>query len=336
MGAVRPDWWDDEVAKLGVAAADGRWRVREVVALALQRLLDADWDRTVRVLLAWAAADDALVVRAAAAAVAEPPLLRSEDRWAAAAQVQRRAVERLRAYPAQARRVPPVRVLRQALGFTVSVVVAASGDFALLEDMATSGDPDPIGVGLPEVGVCWGGRRNMEGARGVHRVALGLHHPVAGGVLLFQDDAELHTDGSVDQDGPAGRRDIGNRLGVLAGIQPALDHHQAGRLLPEVGAVEGAEPDVVVIAWYRTGGLRARAGGDQSDQQEQCGGNHAENASLQLVLLGKRRSAGAAGAADHESERGTGRPAGPGRASAAPPAASGMLTALPGPPPLKQ
>jgi hypothetical protein len=32
-------------------------------------------------------------------------------------------------------------VLRQALGFTISVVVAA-GDFALLEDMASSGDPD--------------------------------------------------------------------------------------------------------------------------------------------------------------------------------------------------
>jgi hypothetical protein len=34
VGAVRPDWWDDEVAKLGNAATDGRWRVREVVALA--------------------------------------------------------------------------------------------------------------------------------------------------------------------------------------------------------------------------------------------------------------------------------------------------------------
>src|SRR5262245_9798646 len=70
VGSVRPDWWDDEVAKLRVAATDGRWRVREVVAQALQRLLDADWDRTVQVLLDWAAADDALVVRAAAAAVA--------------------------------------------------------------------------------------------------------------------------------------------------------------------------------------------------------------------------------------------------------------------------
>jgi hypothetical protein len=142
VGVVRPDWWDDEVAKLAVAAADGRWRVREVVALALQRLLDADWDRTTGVLLDWVAADDPLVVRAAAAAVAEPPLLGSENRRASAAEVQRHAVDRFRGYPAQARGTPPVRVLRQALGFTVSVVVAATGDFGLLEGMAASGDPD--------------------------------------------------------------------------------------------------------------------------------------------------------------------------------------------------
>jgi hypothetical protein len=142
VGAVRPDWWDDEVAKLRAAASDPRWRVREVVAMALQRLLDADWDRTARVLLEWAAAGDPLVVRAAAAGVAEPPLLRSRDRWASAAEVQRRAVDRLRAVPAQERRTAPARALRQALGFTVSVVVAATGDFALLEDIAAAGDPD--------------------------------------------------------------------------------------------------------------------------------------------------------------------------------------------------
>jgi hypothetical protein len=142
VGAVRPDWWDDEVAKLRLAAGDARWRVREVVALALQRLLAADWDRTVGVLLDWAGAEDPLVARAAAAAVAEPPLLRSPDRWAPAAAVQRRAAGRLRASPAEARRTPPVRVLRQALGFTVGVVVAASGDFALLEELAAAGDPD--------------------------------------------------------------------------------------------------------------------------------------------------------------------------------------------------
>ena len=55
----------------------------------------------------------------------------------------------------QARRASSVRVLRQALGFTVSVIVAATGDFALLEEMAASGDPDLV----------WVARENLKKAR---------------------------------------------------------------------------------------------------------------------------------------------------------------------------
>jgi hypothetical protein len=142
VGAARPDWWDDEIAKLRRAATDDRWRVREIVAQALQTLLAADWDRTVAELRTWAADDDPLVVRAAAAGVAEPPLLKAADRAASAAEVQRRAVEALRRIPAGQRRTEAVRVLRTALGFTVSVTTAATGDLALLDEMAGSDDAD--------------------------------------------------------------------------------------------------------------------------------------------------------------------------------------------------
>lgn len=66
--AVRPDWFGDEVAKLHRAAGDRRRRVREAVAQALQRMLEADWDRTLTVLEHWASDASPLVVRAAAAA----------------------------------------------------------------------------------------------------------------------------------------------------------------------------------------------------------------------------------------------------------------------------
>jgi hypothetical protein len=155
VGVARPDWWDDEIGKLRHAATDSRWRVREVVALAVQRLLDADWERAIRLLQAWAGDEDPLVVRAAAAAVAEPPLLRTPERATAAADVQRRAVGSLHACPADVRRSESVRVLRQALGFSVSVAVAATGDFSLLEGMATSGDPD----------LRWVVRENLKKAR---------------------------------------------------------------------------------------------------------------------------------------------------------------------------
>jgi hypothetical protein len=142
VGVVRPDWWGDEIAKLRRAAGDGRWRVREVVAQAVQRLLAADWARTVGELVDWASDDDPLVVRAAAAAVAEPRLLKSAGPAGSALVVQRRAVERFGAYPPPRRRDDDVRALRQGLGYTVSVVVAATGDVALLREMAASDDRD--------------------------------------------------------------------------------------------------------------------------------------------------------------------------------------------------
>jgi hypothetical protein len=45
VAVARPAWWPDEMAKLRRAASDPRWRVREVVAMALRRILTQDWDR---------------------------------------------------------------------------------------------------------------------------------------------------------------------------------------------------------------------------------------------------------------------------------------------------
>ena len=72
----------------------GAW---EMVAAALQRVLEVDWERTVAELAGWAADADPLVVRAAAAAVAEPRLLVTGGRSTAVLAVQRRAVASLAA-----------------------------------------------------------------------------------------------------------------------------------------------------------------------------------------------------------------------------------------------
>jgi hypothetical protein len=142
VGAVRPEWRGDEFTKLRRAARDPRWRVREIVAQALQRLLDADWARTIDELREWSDEQDPLVLRAVAAAVAEPRLLGDTSRAASATELQRRVVEHYRAFSPDQRRTESARTLRQALGYTISVVVAASGNFALLEELAASGDAD--------------------------------------------------------------------------------------------------------------------------------------------------------------------------------------------------
>jgi len=155
IAIVRPEWWADEMAKLRRAAPDPRWRVREAVATALQQVLDADWDRTAEALVEWAGGGEPPHARAAVTAVAEPRLLIDPSRHQAATQIQRRAVARLAATPAADRRAAPVRALRQALGFTISVVTAASGDFALLDQLVRARDPD----------LAWVARENLEKAR---------------------------------------------------------------------------------------------------------------------------------------------------------------------------
>jgi len=137
VGAVRPDWWDDEIAKLRRGATDDRRPVRETVPQALRRLLEADWPRTVEALRSWAADPAPLVVLAAAAAVAEPRLVRSEPAARDAVEVQRRAVAAYRSLPPERRRRDDAMALRQALGSTLAV----TGDLTLLEELASSDDP---------------------------------------------------------------------------------------------------------------------------------------------------------------------------------------------------
>ncbi len=144
VAVVRPDWWDDEIGKLHRAASDPRWRVREMVAMALQRTLAADWSRTITVLQDWLKSDDPLVIRASAAAVAEPPLLKTSAKARDALAIQKQAIAWLGNLPPERRREENVRTLRQALGFTLSVAVAAepSAGLPYLKELATSSDED--------------------------------------------------------------------------------------------------------------------------------------------------------------------------------------------------
>lgn len=125
-------------------AADSSWRVREAVAMALQRVGDAR-PALLRDLVASGVSDPhPLVRRAAVAGVCEPRLL-TEPRTAVAARAAcRAATDSIEALPHDARRDPDVRTLRQALGYCWSVAVAAdpAAGLAAFADLAASHDPD--------------------------------------------------------------------------------------------------------------------------------------------------------------------------------------------------
>jgi hypothetical protein len=69
----RPDWFDDEVAKLRLAAGDFRRPVRRAVAGSLRRMLDADRPRMIAVLDGWIGDADSPVAEVARAALEEGP-----------------------------------------------------------------------------------------------------------------------------------------------------------------------------------------------------------------------------------------------------------------------
>lgn len=131
----------DLVPELRHHAADPRWRVREGVAMALQRVGEADPQRLFGIVSGWTD-DRPYVLRAVIAAVAEPRLLKTPDAAAEAVGMVDRVMTR---YVASSdRRSEESRTLRQALGYCWSVVTVSdpARGRTRLERWAASPDPD--------------------------------------------------------------------------------------------------------------------------------------------------------------------------------------------------
>ena len=143
-----------ETSTVDAAAADERWRVRELAATGMQRVLADDWSTGLVAVHGWLRSGDPLRVRAAAAAVAEPPLLHDPAHAADACLVIEEAVDALLATPVEHRRDTDVRVLRKALGYAVSVVTVADPDagLPLIERLAVSADPDAKWIAKENLG----------------------------------------------------------------------------------------------------------------------------------------------------------------------------------------
>jgi hypothetical protein len=125
-------------------ASDSRWRVREGVAMALQRAADDDPERAFALAEQWAGDSDPLVRRAAIAAVCEPRLLRDPAFARRALALVDRVTADLARSPLSGRRDQSVRTLRQALGYGWSVAVAAlpGEGLAAFAGLDRHSDPD--------------------------------------------------------------------------------------------------------------------------------------------------------------------------------------------------
>lgn len=143
--------------RLRVHATDDRWRVREAVAMALQRLGDSDLRRMLDIVTGWAGDSNPLVQRAAVAGICEPRLLRTSGAAGTALEICDRVTRALAARSLDQRRRPGVRALRKALGYCWSVAVAADAARGLPSFAALAECPDPD--------VAWIVRENRKKAR---------------------------------------------------------------------------------------------------------------------------------------------------------------------------
>lgn len=122
IGARMMGFFDKAIQELRRLSKDPRWRMREAVAMGLQTMLDAKSQETLERLKDWIPTGNPLELRAVAAAVAEPSILKDKAIALVALGWHELIIEQLRRM--QGRRTEDFRVLRQALGYTLSVVVA--------------------------------------------------------------------------------------------------------------------------------------------------------------------------------------------------------------------
>ncbi len=134
------------------------WRICEAGAMGLQRMLDRTWDSTFLRMQRVSIDASPYEWRVIIAGLAEPALLKERDHALAALDMHYNALAYLRTLPGgDVRKSDPVRTLRQALGYAVSVVVAAAPEpgFPMMQSWAAWNDPD----------VTWVIRENLKKKR---------------------------------------------------------------------------------------------------------------------------------------------------------------------------
>jgi len=124
------------------AANDPRWRVREGVAMGLQRIGEADFDTLDALLSRWAIDATFMEQRAIAAALAHPPFLKSPGVAIQALAIMRPIALTIAGVDSATRKTIEFKTVEQGLSYTLSVVVTAAPEpgFGMLATLIDSGD----------------------------------------------------------------------------------------------------------------------------------------------------------------------------------------------------
>jgi 3-methyladenine DNA glycosylase AlkC len=146
IGSIDREYYQLAISRLRILASDPRWRMREAVCFGLQRLLANRSEETLNELEKWAAHGNWLEVRSVAAAVAEPELLKNEEILAKAIKLHEVIFNRI--VEGTDRKGEGFKVLRKALGYTLSVVVreVPGEGFHFMEQLVATRDKDIVWI----------------------------------------------------------------------------------------------------------------------------------------------------------------------------------------------
>ena len=146
IGSVHATFYQKAFTYLRKLANDPRWRTREAVAIAIQKLVVRQSKNTLKGLEAWIEKNEWLAMRAVAAGVAEPALLRDEQTARSALKLHKKIFAQILAI--RERKSDEFKTLRQALGYSLSVVICAipQEGFEYMKQLIDSQDADVLWV----------------------------------------------------------------------------------------------------------------------------------------------------------------------------------------------
>jgi len=146
IGSVHATFRQRAFTFLKKSADDPRWRTREAVAMGIQKLVAKQSKNTLKGLESWIEKNEWLAMRAVAAGVAEPALLRDKQTARGALELHKRIFARILA--TRERKSNEFKTLRQALGYSLSVVICAipKEGFEYMKQIIDSQDVDVLWV----------------------------------------------------------------------------------------------------------------------------------------------------------------------------------------------
>jgi hypothetical protein len=146
IGSAHTTYYLKAITFLKKQANDPRWRTREAVAMGIQKLIAKQSENTLKELENWIEKNEWLAMRAVVAGVAEPALLRDEQTARGALESHKRIFTQILA--ARERKSDEFKTLRQALGYSLSVIICPvpQEGFEYMRQLIDSRDADILWI----------------------------------------------------------------------------------------------------------------------------------------------------------------------------------------------